>query len=797
MLSLTQPVRIDPQDIQLRNLAETVARGGKPEFEVSLPETFPKITLTMLVKNEWQTLRRAVQSVAPILDEIVIGVDMETDSPLSFAYYRTFELKSPEEAVPFFESFIPEQRYATFAEIAEFIGVPEAELVAECEQLAAARPTWKEAEECVEMIGKGEVIPIEFNNHFSNSRNKVLEKATGDLCMMIDGHEYMTHLDALVRSLMRAQEDRHFFRFCILLDEQDSPLRQKIKQERLFRRTPKAHYERGVHNRLVIPEEDEADFEVFAAHLEGPVLIHDRPNWLAHFRDPQRQQMTATHMGEGTDPSSLYFTALSAHRRKDYDRALEVYDQYLEAVKDGIESAYICGLAAKIHYDFKKDVGEAVRYALEGIRRAPDAAWCHVLLAHVALAQVEIVEEDKRKEDYLKKALAHVKLAQACEIPLSTISIPTLPYTIEPALMKAEILLRLGELDEAIPALHHLIELNPPPDKLEMAQTILEQTKMERIKNASASLRSPERNRLLIVDSDGQFHGQIKAVAEEMGYKVSVLPEFDINAGLATDVWWCDWADRNAAVMSMVEREDRRLIVRCHSYEVFTDMPSQINWDRVDIPIAASAPTLDKLVDKFGLDPDPIQILTVYPNPDDFPEEPPPIVCDKDVVFLGRFNSKKGVVRLPDLAWLVPDRTIHVGGTIQDERLYEDVVHQCIERGISNIRFYGHIDASEKQHFLLRGGNYISLSPWETYSVALAEAELMGLRTFVLKYPWTDFIRPTGACKSIESMAYNLQKTDRAEEGRKQQLARVARNRDRYKFQWESNQAFIREALTR
>lgn len=47
------------------------------------------------------------------------------------------------------------------------------------------------------------------------------------------------------------------------------------------------------------------------------------------------------------------------------------------------------------------------------------------------------------------------------------------------------------------------------------------------------------------------------------------------------DLVWCDWADQ-ALVQLTRGPKHQPLIARLHSHEVFTGLPEQVRWDRVD-----------------------------------------------------------------------------------------------------------------------------------------------------------------------------------------------------------------------
>lgn len=754
MFELLGPTRIDPKDTFLREITSRVARGQKLDPKPSLPEGFPSISVIMIVKNEWQTLASAVASVQPFASELIIGVDRNTDSPISFAYQLAFEKMPLDKCVPFFDKIMAGERYATFAEIAQFIDMGALDLERLCDERSAKLPTWSEANRCLKAIGVGEVFWLDFKDHFSEARNETIKRATGDYMMMIDGHEYFRNPEVFIDGFANVLKYHgEFFRLAVTLDEIDSPHRQTIAQDRLFKRTPGAHYERGVHNMLKIPEEDIERFR--PPYIQDLVLVHDRPQWLAHFREPQRHKMTKMHMGAENDLSSLYYAGISAHRRGDFEVAKKKYQEYLDGNKKGPEAAYIAMMMARAFFQ-EGDPENALEWALMGGMMCPAAAYCWHFAAVVLLKTEESLEDEYDQRKTVMEALDLLRLAASCEVPNSTQAVPTSAYGWETFLAMSDAYCRLGDNEKAVECMQRAIQSGCPPDAAMAIYRLIAMGQQASLAELEAKISADRTGKTLyICDKMMQFTRDVAEIAQSAGYQIVFSQEFDPKKALFADVIWCDWADENAVAATHFPLGDRKLIVRCHSYETYTPMPREIRWEAVTVPLCSCEHAAKRIEDKFGIYLD-WRFLTVVPNPEQFP------LLKKfestDVLFLGRFNSKKGVENIPELAALLPTRIVRVGGTLQDERLYEGLIDRCLRTGLGNIALYGHLDACETNDFLSMGKFYVSFSPWETYSVAMMEAMCRGIYCYALDFEWTDWYEDQiTRCPSVYDMARMIQ----------------------------------------
>lgn len=724
-------------------------------IETKRKRTIPTVSLMVLVKDEWETVVEAVRSTLPIPTEIIIGVDTQTDNATAIAYNLAYQEKPGQETDEFLEGPMREGRYATILEIAEYLGHDPIEFRARIQELEKAnlvdRPTYKAAEECLNLVGAGRIVPIDFNDHFSNARNKLLKHCKGKIVMFIDGHEFLTNADELMGYIELANKEMpKWKRYGILVDMADSPEKELIRQDRIFKNLPGVHFERGIHNKLIIPDDGETE-EMPTA--DSPRLVHLRPVWLQRLRDIQRHRMVEQHMEGQEDYSSAYYEASKNHRTGKLDKAYEKYQDYLDKTGPSAEQAVVHSLMARIKYD-QGDMEGALDHYHKGTVACDQAAWCWGGIAHILMEQAMEIEDERERLKELEKALFYSLISTQCVSPKSTIAIPQRSYDWECAMRTAEIYSRLGNQMKFFEWCEHVLAGKIPDHKREEVTRLYAERQQLVFAHLHSNLHRSGNNGspgLLVVDAQNQFNEEVCLAGERLGYTVKVIREHSIEALYWADTVWCDWADENAAAISRCLPDGRKFIVRCHSYETFTPNLSLINWDAVTNLVTVADHVSKKISDKYNIHRE-TDIIPVVPDPSKFQtlvKEAGP-----DVVFLGRFNSKKWPERLLDLAYhLTDEHNIHCGGTIYDERIYDGMTSEAYRSCLVNLKMHGHISEQEKIGFLLNGAYYLSLSPWEGDSVAMMEAQLLGHTCLALANEWNDHLPFITKCLCVEDIA--------------------------------------------
>lgn len=736
MLSITWRNSIDPKEVELRNAALEVAATKTPIKPISRPPDLPTVSILYLVKNEWVTMIDSVSSLVPLGTEIIIGIDTETDSLEAMAFFDASRRKTEDECREYFSR--PDRIFeqVTIADIAEFVGHEPAIYRDYLQRtyLTNGKPTEIAAKKCLEIVGAGKIIPIDFNNHFSNARNELLAHCTGDYVFMVDGHEFLNDPHKMVIAFQQALlEEPGFLRMGVAIDMQDSPAKEVNIQCRLFKRTPEAHYERGVHNQLIVGNPDERVPSVWSVKL-----VHQRPAFLQYLRTPQRSQMTTDHMGAMEDHHSAYYMALAHHKAKSYQEAVDCYMKYLELNPKGIEAAYVCAMAGVLLNDHLDQQDAAVDMFSRGIATDVNSAFNYLALAEHYIRKGDDEPDTLRKEEYYKKGLSFATHADLCEMPKSSIALPQVAYTWEPSVRMAECLARLGNPERAVATLMEA-KASASPDIAEELEKHAKEIaavhytlKSDELKQA----RAEGRKTIYIVDGmypNNVFSEQVERVADYVGMHVIRDNTLNVNRMLSSDVVWVDWHDQSAELASRIYRNDRKVYVRTHAYETFAPV-SNVIYDNLDMLYVDGWLVGRKMVEKFGCPADKVRLLPYVPYPFSFTNCVDP--NNMDVVMLKYINHKNGYQHLPDIAKRCPEFTFHVGGTVQEERIYDEIVYRCAHEGIYNIVFYGNIGDNEKVTHFSRGSRYLILSSFEGDNVSIKEAKLCGLQTFAMSHEW-------------------------------------------------------------
>jgi len=218
--------------------------------------------------------------------------------------------------------------------------------------------------------------------------------------------------------------------------------------------------------------------------------------------------------------------------------------------------------------------------------------------------------------------------------------------------------------------------------------------------------------------------------------KFIVKTEQDIyNAIDWGDLIWLEWANQSAIIATNYEGiKGKKVILRLHSYEVFTDYPKQINWDVVDRLIFVAPHIRDILNELSPGIVDKVKSEVIYNGVDiekiPFKEREP----GYNVAWVGYINYKKN----PQMALQVIKKLVdinkryklHIAGLYQDLRYKIYLEHMIKEMGLQdNVIFYGWIDDMES---FWKDKNYLlHTSLHEGHSLAVNEAMARGVKPVI------------------------------------------------------------------
>lgn len=714
MIRRTLPVPFPKTALLIRSLADQVVRTGQPvDLTPVRPPEIPSLSLTLLVKNEWETMVESVESLMPLPTEIIIGIDKTTDDPISFAYREAFLTKGKDACRAFFDELMKQGRTADMSEVAHFIGVSKSSLEKRvAKYLSKGKPTQLAALQCLEMVGKGKIIEIDFNDHFSNARNVLVRECTGELCMFVDGHEILSDVNALMDGMVNAERELPGYSvFGIMIDMIDSPIREKNRQVRIWRNSPNVSFTRGVHNRLHFDGEG-LDDKVYPT-VDSAVLIHNRPGWLALFREPQRQRMVSEHMGGKEDSSSLYYDGLGYQRAREWDKAIECFEKYIAISPPGPETATVCWYLATCLREGKKDREASCQWLIKGLEKCPDAAFCHLGIAQHKLWLDDNDDDEATKKRLLIEALAHARFAETSVYPGGSIAVPTYCYTWDAKLTKAEVLRRMERYGEAAMALEEALQYEMDPSRASETESAMYEMRRLNIEMMNESLRLSKQNDkkyVFVVDPSKEYGLLPFQQAEEAGFKVTASEAFDHMRFFESDIVWIEGAIDVLSLVSNISKGDRRIIVRLHPNDIHNEQLCHVNWENIDECLASSDEVISLAASQWDW---PIEITSRF--------KVVPVIGQSGVGSIEPsgtsilVNIRDGMDwTLPfiqELAIKLPKRTVNVIGSVTDESVYDRIVSACVKSGIQNLVLHGRLHPSEIETIMSKSGAYVTFTP--------------------------------------------------------------------------------------
>jgi len=175
------------------------------------------VSLCMIAKNEGLTIRRALESAKPFVDEYIIGIDSLSKD------------NTTDEVWNFLSENNVNARFYTF----------------------------------------------KWENDFSKARNECIERANGDWIFILDGHETVVNPDKIKKIKSNGISDYDVYLLNIEMNE--NGYQSMFQQERLFRKEYKYHNK--THNVLIYNTEKVAKImDVTIKHERSNELIQDRLN---------------------------------------------------------------------------------------------------------------------------------------------------------------------------------------------------------------------------------------------------------------------------------------------------------------------------------------------------------------------------------------------------------------------------------------------------------------------------------------------------------------------------------------
>ena len=205
------------------------------------------------------------------------------------------------------------------------------------------------------------------------------------------------------------------------------------------------------------------------------------------------------------------------------------------------------------------------------------------------------------------------------------------------------------------------------------------------------------------------------------------------------DVAWVDWCDQLLIAITQLPTT-KPIIARLHSFEIFTDMPKQVNWSKVDHLVFVNDIVQERFKQLVKDCPPPQSIIYTGVNLDKF-QIPVDKEYGKKVAYVGEINYKKNPIlalqcfreiRQHDMGY-----SFHVAGVFEDPRIkmYWDYF---IERHGLPVVEDGYVEDmpawyADKDYIL-------SSSIFESFQYAIAEGIACGLMPLIHQWPGAEKI---------------------------------------------------------
>ncbi len=209
-----------------------------------------------------------------------------------------------------------------------------------------------------------------------------------------------------------------------------------------------------------------------------------------------------------------------------------------------------------------------------------------------------------------------------------------------------------------------------------------------------------------------------------------------------SDIAWFEWCNE-LVIKALSSPKQCKHIVRLHSYEMFTPMPSQVDWNKVDKLIVVSETMKNLLDQKFHIRKDIFKVINNGINLEkfDFNENKK---YNKKICYLGYLNYKKApelFLHFCNEIWNYDHNfTFHIAGQFQDERigLYMNTI-------IPHLPFKVIFDGWQKNvpEYLSDKDYIMSTSLFESFHYSLMEGMALGVIPLVHGWIGSELLYPT------------------------------------------------------
>ena len=518
----------------------------------------PTISLCMFARDEAATIREAIESVKPLCDEIIIGIDSSSSDD-------------------------------TEAIAAEYADV---------------------------------LYKFDWNGSFSDARNDSMSKCTKEWFLIWDAHEWMSpeHVEKLRDKMWQViDDDCPAIGFKLLMEDGAVGMQTRLLKNNIgWKYTGKVHNQ--LNSSEIDPDGISMGFrDIIIEHR--PTKENRKIRKKERYKQIERD-MGAILKEKPQDIRSAFYLASIAHEQLKFQKAVGLYETYLRFSKDagdGVERYLVkwqtgrCRMAMGQGEKAKKVFHDCITMRYE-------IPLAYVTLGEIAVneamsmadAKVESVEDDEslqRKwseaEDYFKKAIG---LAEENPMPDSTVFYPGAFFSWLPVWNLGKLYELNAMYDQALYCVLKARKFGDFPPKLrdkaedaviQLRSVIREQLTANDKQVSKVATVHEGKPKLVIFDSFGSFTGEI-AESLDGDYSVVVSKEFNPSLAWWADLLWFDFCDANIVEATRMAGWEQQLICRVHGFEAYdTSTAGQVNWESVDDLIFVSDHLKNDFLNRF------------------------------------------------------------------------------------------------------------------------------------------------------------------------------------------------------
>lgn len=257
------------------------------------------------------------------------------------------------------------------------------------------------------------------------------------------------------------------------------------------------------------------------------------------------------------------------------------------------------------------------------------------------------------------------------------------------------------------------------------------------------------------------------------------------------DLAWFEWCDQ-LLIQATKLPKTCKIVCRLHSYEVFTELPRQVDWSKVDHLVFVNRSVQDLLGFNVAVA---IPQSVIYDGVDcrrfDIPKNKP---LGKKICSIGYINYKKNPALLLYCFKAIHDYdagyTFHIAGEHQDPRIQVYFAH-LLPRLNLPVQFDGWV---EDIPAYLRDKDYvISTSLFESFHYSIAEGMASGVLPLIHDWLGAEYLYPRQYIYSTPDDCVRL--VQELERGDRRKLGRDCREHVLKNFEQEQQQAKIEQLI--